>query len=68
MHRLTGTEKTASSTMAYLMHFPPVYILTQWKTESDNNLITLQRNLAIDDGINIIIKSQLELTIVFATT
>lgn len=33
MHRLTGTKKKASSTMAYLIHFPPVYILTQWKQD-----------------------------------
>lgn len=33
MHRFIGTEKKASSTIAYLMHFPPVYILTQWKQD-----------------------------------
>lgn len=55
--------KKPLSKMFYSMHFLLVYILIQWSsTQSENNLISLQRNLAIGNGINIITKSLMELT------
>lgn len=55
--------KKPLSKMFYSMHFLLVCILTQWSsTQSENNLISLQRNLAIGNGINIITKSLMELT------